>query len=160
MHLTFDGNLIDATGRGNNGTNEASGGARGLRTSNYVPGEYWRGFYLSTTVSGSSTSANYVSLGVRPDLQFGTNISFTVSMWVQLPANYVGNDLPFFTDAIRLHVWLPGLLFRANLRLSARRGGDPDGWPGGWAFRSLIAARQRRRRLWRVVRSTTATGIV
>ena len=53
MHLTFDGNLLDATGRGNNATNEASGGAT-LITNNYVPGQIGEAFTYQTTVTGSS----------------------------------------------------------------------------------------------------------
>ncbi len=97
LHLAFDGNLLDTSGRGNDATNEASGGAT-FTTNTYVPGvilsapnQIGQAFTYQTTVSGSNAMANYASLGVRPDLQFGTG-SFTVSMWVQLPANYVGND--------------------------------------------------------------------
>jgi hypothetical protein len=129
MHLTFDGNLIDATGRGNNATNEASGGAT-LITDNYVPGEIGEAFTYQTTVNGSTVSANYATLGVRPDLQFGTN-SFTVSMWVQLPANYVGNDLPFFTDVIGSTFGYPGFCFEPSFGQTV---GNTQGWPGGWGF--------------------------
>ncbi len=130
LHLTFDGNLIDATGRGNNGTNEASGSTV-VSTNNYVPGILGEAFTYTTTVDSSSTNANYISLGVRPDLQFGSNISFTVSMWVQLPANYTGNDLPFFTDTI-------GSTFGSGYVFAPTSGSpstvNPNGWPGGWAY--------------------------
>jgi hypothetical protein len=97
MHLTFDNTLVDATGRGNNATNEASGGAP-LITNDYEPGQIGQAFIYQTTTD-PTTNANYATLGVRPDLQFGTN-SFSVSMWVQLPLNYIDGDLPFFTDVI------------------------------------------------------------
>jgi hypothetical protein len=129
LHLTFDGNLLDATGRGNNATNEASGGAP-LLTNNYVPGQIGEAFTYQTTVNSLTTNANYASLGVRPDLQFGTN-SFTVSMWVQLPPNYVGNDLPFFTDVIGSTYGYPGFCFEPSF--GETEGGTP-GWPGAWGF--------------------------
>jgi hypothetical protein len=65
------------------------------------------------TTNGTSVGTNdyYVTLGVRPDLQFGSNQSFSVSYWARLPAGLgviktgpypappYGGDLPFFTDA-------------------------------------------------------------
>lgn len=140
LHLTFDNNLIDATGRGNDGTNEASGGAT-LITNNYVPGELGEAFSYATTVvlgvTNSTTTnatvvtANFASLGVRPDLQFGSNISFTVSMWVQLPLNYVGNDLPFFTDTVG-STFGKGYVFAPSSATPSTA--NPQGWPGGWAY--------------------------
>jgi hypothetical protein len=129
MHLTFDGTLADATGRGNNATNEASGGAP-LLTNNYVPGEIGEAFTYQTTVSSVTTNANYATIGVRPDLQFGTN-SFTVSMWVQLPANYVGNDLPFFTDVLGSTFGYPGFCFEPSFGQTEN---GTAGWPGAWGF--------------------------
>jgi hypothetical protein len=130
MHLPFDNNLIDATGRGNNGTNEASGGAT-LVTNNYVPGQIGEAFTYSTSVSGTSVSANYATVGNRPDLQFGSNISFTVSMWVQLPANYIGNDLPFFCDVVGSTFSGPGFCFEPSYGTAS---GTTAAWPGGWGF--------------------------
>ncbi|HUA66825.1 MAG TPA: LamG-like jellyroll fold domain-containing protein [Alphaproteobacteria bacterium] len=56
------------------------------------------------TANGTSVGLDdyYVTLGVRPDLQFGTN-SFSVSFWIRLPEGFGetapdGGDLPFFTD--------------------------------------------------------------
>jgi hypothetical protein len=131
MHLPFDGNLIDATGRGNDATNEASGGAP-LLTNDYVPnGVIGDAFTYQTTVSGTNVQANYASLGVRPDLQFSSNISFTVSMWVQLPLNYIGNDLPFFTDVIGSTFGFPGFCFEPSFGTAE---GTTAAWPGGWGF--------------------------
>jgi hypothetical protein len=123
MHLTFDGNLLDATGRGNNATNEASGGAT-LATDDYAPGQIGQAFFYQTTVSGTNTSANYASVGVRPDLQLGTS-NFTVSMWVQLPNNYDGGDLPFFCDVVGSTFGSPGFCFEPSYEL------------GGWGFSVL-----------------------
>jgi hypothetical protein len=140
MHLTFDNTLVDATGRGNDATNEASGGAP-LITNDYVQGFVHQfAFTYQTTVNtnatnaGGTTNANYASVGVRPDLQFGADISFTVSMWVQLPPNYglpsspiAGNDLPFFTDTV-------GSTFGTGFVFAPSYGGPTADWPGGWAF--------------------------
>jgi hypothetical protein len=41
-----------------------------------------------------------VTLGVRPDLQFGSSTDFTVAYWVRQPASSAYTNLPFFTDAI------------------------------------------------------------
>jgi hypothetical protein len=110
MHLTFDNTLVDATGRGNNGTNEASG-VDTLVTNSYVQGQIGEAFSYTTTLdTNGAASAQYATLGVRPDLQFGSNISFTVSMWVQSAPDSDSFDLPFFTDAIG-STFDPGYVF-------------------------------------------------
>jgi hypothetical protein len=139
MHLTFDNTLIDATGRGNDGTNEASGTAV-LTTNNYQPGEIGDAFIYQTSVTLGATnasgtnatvvSANYATVGVRPDLQFGTG-SFTVSMWIELPNNYNGNDLPFFCDVKGSTFGYPGFSFEPSFGTTE---GSTAGWPGGWGF--------------------------
>jgi hypothetical protein len=129
MHLTFDNTLVDATGRGNNATNEASGGAT-LITNDYVPGVIGEAFTYQTTTD-PTTNANYATVGNRPDLQFGTDTSFTVSMWVQLPPDYIGNDLPFFCDAVGSTFSYPGFCFEPSFGTTV---GSTVGWPGGWGF--------------------------
>jgi hypothetical protein len=91
LHLPFNGNYNDISGQGNNGTavgspsfvSPAAVGSKALA-------------YSSTT---SPASYNYVSLGVVPDLQFGSTTNFSVSMWVLQPAGSSFTNLPFFTDA-------------------------------------------------------------
>jgi hypothetical protein len=78
-------------------------------------------------VSGTNISANYASVGVRPDLQLGTS-DFTVSMWVQLPNNYEGGDLPFFCDVVGSTFGSPGFCFEPSYQL------------GGWGFSVLGSA--------------------
>jgi len=106
VHHTFDNTLIDATGRGNNGT--AISRDQTL-SSNVVPATYSNGklgralAYASDfgtpAEAGVTTATNtsYVTLGVRPDLQFSNSVNFTVAFWIKLPANFIGGDLPFFT---------------------------------------------------------------
>jgi hypothetical protein len=121
LHLTFDNTLADSSGRGNDATNEASGGAT-LNTNSYVQGVIGAAFEYQTTVNSGTTNANYASLGVRPDLQFGTDISFSVSMWVQEPPDYIGGDLPFFCDVIGSTFGDPGFCF------------EPGFTNGTWGF--------------------------
>src|SRR5208282_3451679 len=91
LHLPFDGNYKDISGRNNNGTNVGA-------TTFFSPGAIG-----ASALSYSSTAGgpyNYVTLGVRPDLQFSSNIDFTVSYWIQQPSGSTFTNLPFFTDAI------------------------------------------------------------
>ena len=92
MHLKFDGDYSDATGRGNSGTP--------VGTPSFVGGVIGRALHYSTTTdtNGNFTSANYVTMGRPNDLQFSTN-SFSVAFWVRLASGYVGADLPFFGSA-------------------------------------------------------------
>jgi hypothetical protein len=92
LHLPFDGNLLDYAGRGNNGTNV---GATTFVTPGVV-GPSALHYFTDTNAS----SYNYVTLGVRPDLQFGSSTDFSVSYWVRQPGGATFGDLPFFTDAI------------------------------------------------------------
>ena len=94
LHLPFDsvsgGVYNDISGRSNNGTNVGA-------TTLVSPGAVGaNALHYSSTVAGPY---NYVTLGVRPDLQFSTN-DFTVSYWVRQPALSTFTNLPFFTDAI------------------------------------------------------------
>lgn len=94
-HYTFDGNLADVTGRGNNGT------AAGDRAISYVnDAAIGSGalHYFTDTNSLPTVHSAYVTLGLKPDLQFGTN-DFSVAFWVRLPANYTGPDLPYICNA-------------------------------------------------------------
>jgi Concanavalin A-like lectin/glucanases superfamily/Immunoglobulin domain/Immunoglobulin I-set domain len=91
LHLKFDGDYADSSGRGNNGTNAG--------TTTFVAGKIGSGalhYYTDT----SSASYNYVQLGLRPDLQFSSNINFSVAFWVRQPAGQSEGDLPFFCNAV------------------------------------------------------------
>ena len=96
LHLKFDGDYNDATGRGNNGTP--------VGTPTFVAGQIGKALHYSTTTDnggsgGTVTNANYVTLGTPKDLQFGATTSFSVAFWVELPAGYTNGDLPFFGSA-------------------------------------------------------------
>ena len=117
LHLTFDGNFLDSSGRGNNAQ------ARGSPT--FVSGAIGRALHFSTFVDDLDpiapvvTEANYVTLGVRPDLQFGSNVNFSVSYWVKFRG--VSGDLPFFCNAINSY-GNPGYSFA------------PSYLSGGWSW--------------------------
>jgi hypothetical protein len=91
MHLPLDGNYNDTTGRGNNGTavHSPSFGMPGQVGADYLT-------YLSDTNAGNFS---YVKLGAPADLQFSSNVNFTVAYWVRLPLAYNGGDLPFIANS-------------------------------------------------------------
>jgi hypothetical protein len=60
---------------------------------------YHTAAYLETNNTAYATNTFYVSLGVRPDLKFGSN-SFTVAYWIRTDLGFNGGDLPFFTDGV------------------------------------------------------------
>ena len=115
-HLSFDNTLADATGRGNNGTGmhilppatniyapNAGNQDFQYKTDGVVgPGalHYTTHAHNVTSTTSAADETYFVSLGVRPDLQFGSNVNFSVAFWIRLPLGYEGGDLPFFTDAV------------------------------------------------------------
>jgi autotransporter-associated beta strand protein len=92
LHLAFDNDYQDISGHNNNGTNVGA-------TTLVSPGAVGTNALHYFTDTGSS-SFNYVTLGVRPDLQFGSTVNFTVSYWIHQPNGSTFTNLPFFTDAI------------------------------------------------------------
>jgi hypothetical protein len=96
LHLRFDGNATDSSGRGNNGT------ASTTTAPAYVPGIIGGQAlqYTTTTTGGNVSSASYVSLGTAgsgppTDLRFSSNQSFSISLWVKLASASMPGDLPF-----------------------------------------------------------------
>src|SRR6185369_10132688 len=82
LHLAFDGSYLDSSGRGNNAKPEGS--------PTFVAGAVGdRALHYNTVVDTSKpnnpvvTAANYVTLGMPADLQFGSNVNFSVSYWVR-----------------------------------------------------------------------------
>jgi len=112
LHLPFDNNLTDITGRGNNAvsihttTNIAGGGSSNVVAATFDVGQLGQSFHFVTTAATNPAAGGtvgvddfYATLGVRPDLQFGTNTAFSVAFWIKTLPNFIGGDLPFFTDA-------------------------------------------------------------
>jgi hypothetical protein len=91
LHLKFDGDYQDSSGRGNNATAQ---GLPGL-----VPGVVGSGaMYFATT--NASGSYNYATLGTPADLSFGSSNDFSVSYWVKTLPGQTNGDLPFLCSAI------------------------------------------------------------
>jgi hypothetical protein len=112
LHLPFDGGLSDISGRNNNGTSVGS--------TTIVAGKVGSGALHYFTDTGSS-SYNYVTLGQRPDLSFGSNVNFTVAYWAKMPAGSLFGDLPFICNAAGSG-FSPGYTFAPSYKL------------GGWSW--------------------------
>ena len=93
LHLTFDTDTTDSSGRANDGTPSSPTAPA------FVPGHIGaQALEYTTVMSGASVaSASYVTLGaVAPtDLRFGVGTSFTVGLWVKLGVGSLIGDLPF-----------------------------------------------------------------
>jgi hypothetical protein len=97
LHLRFDGDTTDSSGRGNNGTQVGSPtfvtGIIGPQALNYIT-------ETNGAVTPAVANASYVDLGTTADLQFGASNSFTIGLWVKLPVDWAGGDLPFISTEI------------------------------------------------------------
>ncbi len=126
LRLPFDNNLQDASGSGINGTRRGN--------PDYVTdGVVGSALHYYTDELG----ANYVTLGVHPELQLTANANLTVAFWIRLPVNYTGGDLPFFTDADG-STFGTGFVFAPSYGFDGTMGeGDVD---GAWAFSVFDAA--------------------
>ena len=145
LHLPFNNNLTDATGRGNNGV----GIQRTQNTSNnvaptFVPdGQLGQALHYEsdfgppgTPGQTTTTNSSYVTLGVRPDLQFSSNVNFTVAFWIRLPLDFMGGDLPFFGNAAG-SLGNQGFVFSPAYGYGNGSGANPDPAPlnyGGWGM--------------------------
>jgi hypothetical protein len=137
LHLPFDNNLTDATGRGNNGTAiHLTAGSSNVSSATFVSGVLGSGLHYASSF-GATTNTDYVTLGVRPDLQFGSSVNFSVAYWIRLPAGYAGGDLPFFCDAVN-STFNGGFVFAPTYgSLGTQGSGSTD---GGWAVSVLNVA--------------------
>jgi hypothetical protein len=124
LHLAFEGNFLDTSGKGHNAT------AVGAPT--IVPGRVGSGaLRYSTAVDGPQghggnvTDANYLTLGVftpgASDLSFSNNVSFSVAYWFKTPTNVGSGDLPIFCSALNSYQNY-GLTFAPTYN-SSRAGG-------------------------------------
>lgn len=96
LHLKFEGNAQDSSGKGNNGTPSSS------PAPNYVAGKVGpQAVEVTTTLSGTNfANASYIDLGTPTDLLFGSGTSFSVGLWVKLAAAAVPADVPFIGTEI------------------------------------------------------------
>ncbi len=128
LHLPFNNSLIDATGRGNNGTGiKISGTSSNAATPTYVP-DGKLGQALSFSTDATVPNNDYVTLGDRPDLQFSSNVNFSVALWIRTPANMTFGDLPYLCTGVGSTFAAPGLVFAYTYGYGATP------FPGGWAF--------------------------
>jgi hypothetical protein len=85
LHLKFDGNYLDSSGRTNNAT--------AVGTPPFVPGKLGQAMHYNTDNSNPNNIIyNYATLGTPADLQFGTSQNFSVSYWVRFTGASI--DLP------------------------------------------------------------------
>jgi hypothetical protein len=136
LHLTFDNTLTDATGRGNNGTAiHLTATSSNVASPTFVTGVVGSALHYSSDFGFypccTTTNTSYVTLGVRPDLQFSSNVNFSVAYWIRLPAGYAGGDLPFFSDAIG-STFNPGFTFAPTYGTAGTSGSGSTS--GGWAL--------------------------
>jgi hypothetical protein len=91
LHLKFEGDNQDTSGRSNHGSS--------VGTPTFVDGKIGsKSLHVSTDVDAGAY--NYVTLGVKPDLQFSSNVNFSVAFWVRMtiPGDLPA-DLPFLCNA-------------------------------------------------------------
>lgn len=90
LHLKFDGDYRDSSGRSNHGSPRGN--------PEIVPGRIGSGALRCSTIVQDSiiTAANYVSLGTPRDLDFGPGQDFSVAFWVKFTGN--PGDLPFLAN--------------------------------------------------------------
>ena len=101
LHLKFDGNSADSSGRAHHAT--AVGGPQ------WVPGVVGsQAVRLSTVTDGPNghggnvVQASYLTLGAfahGTDLSFSSNVSFSVAYWLQTPPGRTTGDLPLLCSA-------------------------------------------------------------
>jgi hypothetical protein len=137
LHLPFDNSLTDATGRGNNGTAiHLTAGSSNVSSATFVSGMLGSALHYASDFTAGSANAAYVTLGVPPDLQFSSNVNFTVAYWIRLPAGYAGGDLPFFCDAVN-STFNSGFVFAPTYGSQGTQGSGSVN--GGWAVSVLNA---------------------
>jgi Concanavalin A-like lectin/glucanases superfamily/Immunoglobulin domain len=93
VHLTFDGDLNDTSGRTNNATYQFNG-ANAKSSPTFLAGKLGSAFQVTTLID--SSDYEYATLGYPVDLQFADTNDFSVSFW----CNYTnqGDDIPFISN--------------------------------------------------------------
>lgn len=87
LHLAFNGNELDSSGRANHGTFFGS--------TNFVAGKLGAAYQFTTIVSNGIY--DYVTLGTPADLQFGADTDFSVAYWAKFTG--LPGDQPFLCSA-------------------------------------------------------------
>ena len=109
LHLKFDGNFLDSSGRHNNGTPIGTNYVNSTPDvgPTFVTGKIGSSAvhvanYVDTTDPNNlvCTNTDYVTLGSPTDLQFGADTSFTVAYWIKVPAGEIYTEYPVLCDSI------------------------------------------------------------
>lgn len=89
-HIKFDGNMLDWSGQANNVTNKGA---------SLVPGKVGTQA-LNYNTAGSTH--NYATFGFRPELQFSSNVDFTIAYWIQYTnlGSSFPQDLPIIGNIV------------------------------------------------------------
>jgi hypothetical protein len=133
VHLKFDGNTNDSSGRGNNGTSNAP--LFYLPASTNSDGQTRQPFLGSGSLDLTyGEAAEYVTLATSlADLQFGTATDFTISLWTQ---RVISTSTPSISD--------PSLIGNKNWNNGNNPGwvvyADNDNW--GWNYADATGVRR------------------
>lgn len=87
LHLKFDDDVQDSSGRGNHGTT--------VGAPSFVAGKLGKALHYHTETAAGTY--DYVTLGIPADLQFGYTTNFSVAYWVKFTG--LPGDLPFLCSA-------------------------------------------------------------
>jgi autotransporter-associated beta strand protein len=116
LHLPFDADYKDISGRNNNGTNVGS-----TTLPSDTPSVGTGYLHYSSDLSGPSY--NYVTLGKPSDLLVGGSVDFSVSFWIRQPD--LITNLPYFGNATNSTGRNLGFCFAPGLTAFAN---PNDGW--------------------------------
>lgn len=120
VHLRFDGDLQDASGRGNHATGEG--------TATFTAGKSGQALSLDGT---RSARIGTVAAGAPADLRFGADTDFTVSFWFKA-------NTPWTSD--------PGIVSNKNWASGANAGwviaGENNGNDWQWNLKGSLLARK------------------
>ena len=120
VHLKFDGDLSDSSGRGNNATAEG--------TATYTTGKSGQALSLTST---NSARIGTVAAGAPADLRFGADTDFTLSFWFRA-------NTPWTSD--------PGIISNKNWDSGGNQGwivaaeGSGNDWQ--WNFKGALLGRK------------------
>ena len=130
LHLKFDGDYKDSSGRNNNGTN--------IGATAFVAGKVGTGaLHYSTVLSGGAVAeANYVSLGTPADLAIGSGQNFSAAFWIKFTG--APGDLPYLGNTINSY-GDPGINFASSWGEGSWSWYISDQAAAGWAGLGLYS---------------------
>jgi len=109
VHLPFDGNANDTSGKGNNGN------GIGQPETGSIPPTYPTAGARIGTAAMHLAKGQYVNLGQPEDLNFGADVNFTFAYWVKGPAaNAWSGDPSFIANKNWTDGGSPGLVEAAQ----------------------------------------------